>query len=56
MVCRYGAARNSSNRRLVRRRIKGLPLRPGDVIQIVGNPDHGDPAALDYLKVTQLAP
>jgi alpha-glucuronidase len=40
----------------VRRRIKGLALRPGDVIRIDGIPDGGDRAPLDYLEVIKLAP
>ena len=40
----------------VRRQIKGLPLRQGDVIRIDGIPDHGDSAALDYLEVVKVAP
>ena len=35
----------------VRRRIRGLALRPGDEIRIEGMPDDGDPAALDYLEI-----
>jgi alpha-glucuronidase len=35
----------------VRRRVKGLALRPGDVIRIEGTPDHGDRAPLDYVEV-----
>ena len=35
----------------VRRRIKGLALRQGDVIRVDGIPDHGDRAALDYIEV-----
>jgi alpha-glucuronidase len=37
----------------VRRHVKGIPLRPGDVIRIEGVPDGGDPAALDYLEITR---
>ena len=40
----------------VRRRIKGLALRPGDVIRIDGIPDGGDRAPLDYVEVIKLAP
>lgn len=40
----------------VRRRIGGLALRPGDVVRIEGVPDHGDPAALDYVEINQLGP
>lgn len=39
----------------VRRRIKGLVLRPGDAIRIVGIPDRGDRASLDYIEVTKVA-
>ena len=34
-----------------RRTIRGLALRPGDVIRIEGAPDAGDAAALDYLEI-----
>jgi alpha-glucuronidase len=40
----------------VRRKIKGLALRPGDVIRIEGIPDHGDRAPLDYVEVIDVAP
>ena len=40
----------------VRRKIKGLPLRPGDVIRVEGIPDGGDRASLDYVEVTRAAP
>jgi hypothetical protein len=40
----------------VRRRVKGLILRPGDVIRIEGIPDGGDRAVLDYIDVTQATP
>ena len=35
----------------VRRKIKGLALRPSDVIRIDGTPDRGDRAAVDYVEV-----
>ena len=38
----------------VRRRIKGLALRPGDVIRIEGTPDGGERAPLDYIEVLPL--
>jgi alpha-glucuronidase len=34
-----------------RRRIKGLALRPGDVIRIEGIPNEGERAPLDYIEV-----
>ncbi len=36
-----------------RRVISGLALRPGDVIRIEGNPDGGEPAALDYVEIVR---
>jgi alpha-glucuronidase len=39
----------------VRHRIKGLALRPGDVIRIEGFPDHHEHAPLDYLEVSPMA-
>ncbi len=38
-----------------RRRISGVALKPGDTIRIVGTPNGGDEAALDYIEFT-LAP
>jgi alpha-glucuronidase len=38
-----------------RRMIRGLALRPGDVIRIEGAPDAGDAAALDYVEVLPAA-
>jgi alpha-glucuronidase len=35
-----------------RRRIEGLPLRPGDEIRIEGIPDGGETAALDYVEIS----
>ena len=35
----------------VRRRIRGIALRPGDTIRIEGVPDQGDRAALDYVEI-----
>jgi len=40
----------------VRRRIKGLVLRSGDVIRIDAIPGRGDRAPLDYLEVTKVTP
>ena len=40
----------------MRRRIGPLALRPGDVIQIVGQPDGGEPAALDYVEIQKERP
>ncbi|HEY3442244.1 MAG TPA: alpha-glucuronidase family glycosyl hydrolase [Paludibaculum sp.] len=40
----------------MRRRIGPLPLRPGDVIQIVGQPDGGEAAALDYVEIRKERP
>jgi alpha-glucuronidase len=34
-----------------RQRITGVALRPGDQIRIVGTPDSGDEAALDYIEI-----
>jgi alpha-glucuronidase len=33
-------------------RVRGLALRPNDTIRIVGVPDDGDRAAIDYIEVT----
>jgi hypothetical protein len=33
-------------------RVRGLALRPNDVVRIVGVPDDGDKAAIDYIEVT----
>jgi alpha-glucuronidase len=38
----------------VRRRIRGLALRPGDEIRVTGIPDGGDPAGIDYIEVIPL--
>jgi alpha-glucuronidase len=40
----------------VRRRIKGVALREGDVIRIEGIPDKVDRAALDYIELMRTAP
>ena len=40
----------------VRRRIKELSLRPGDVIRIDGIPDRGDRAPLDYVEIKKVSP
>ena len=34
-----------------RRRIQGLPLRPGDEIRIQGIPNGNEPAPLDYIEI-----
>ena len=39
----------------VRRRIKALTLRPGDVIRIEGLPDQDDRAPLDYIEITPVS-
>jgi alpha-glucuronidase len=39
----------------VRRRIPNLELREGDQVRIEGNPDHDEPAALDYIELIPLA-
>jgi len=38
----------------VRHTLRHLPLEPGDVIEIEGRPDGGDPAALDYVTVRRV--
>ncbi len=38
---------HSSTRRMVR----GLALRPGDELRVLGVPDGGEPAALDYVEI-----
>ena len=38
----------------VRRRIKGIALRPGDVIRIDGTPDGAERAPLDYIEMLPL--
>jgi alpha-glucuronidase len=37
-----------------RRTIPSIDLKPGDTIRIEGTPDGQDPAALDYIEVTQV--
>jgi alpha-glucuronidase len=37
-----------------RRVVTNVGLRPGDTIKIVGNPDGGDPAPLDYVEIERL--
>lgn len=32
--------------------LRGVPLRPGDVLTIVGHPDDGEPAPIDYIEIT----
>ena len=39
-----------------RRNISGIALKPGDVLRVEGAPDGKDPAALDYIEVTPVAP
>lgn len=41
---------NTSTRRIV----GGIDLRPGDIVKIVGRPDGGEPAPLDYLELTPI--
>lgn len=36
----------------VRERVTGVALRPNDEIRIVGTPDGGDDASLDYIEIT----
>ena len=33
-----------------RRTVEGLELKPGDVLKVVGHPDSGEPAPLDYIE------
>jgi len=42
---------DNSTRRIVR----GVDLKPGDVIRVTGTPDGSDPAALDYIEITPLS-
>ncbi len=37
-----------------RRRIRGLALRPGDEIRILGIPDRDEHAPLDYVEIHSL--
>jgi alpha-glucuronidase len=39
-----------------RKTIPGIDLKPGDTIRIEGTPDGCDPAALDYVEITPVAP
>lgn len=32
--------------------LQGVPLRPGDVLTIMGHPDDGEPAPIDYMEIT----
>ena len=32
--------------------VRGIALRPGDVLKIEGHPDNGEPAPLDYMEIT----
>jgi alpha-glucuronidase len=32
--------------------LHGVPLRPGDVLTIVGHPQDGEPAPIDYMEIT----
>lgn len=32
--------------------LRGVPLRPGDVLTIEGHPDQGEPAPIDYVAIT----
>jgi len=38
----------------VRRRVRGLALRPGDVIRVDGVPNQGDRAAFDYIEINPM--
>jgi alpha-glucuronidase len=38
-----------------RHTVRGVDLKPGDVLRIEGIPDKGDPAALDYIEVAPAA-
>lgn len=46
-------ARKIDSSSSTRRVISGVALRPGDVIRIEGNPDGGEPAALDYVEIVR---
>jgi alpha-glucuronidase len=35
--------------------LRGVPLRPGDVLTIEGQPDDGEPAPIDYMEITPAA-
>jgi alpha-glucuronidase len=39
----------------VRHVVRGMVLKPGDVLEVTGTPDGSDPAALDYLEVMPVA-
>jgi alpha-glucuronidase len=39
-----------------RRTIRGLPLRPGDILRIAGVADRGERAAIDYLEIVATEP
>jgi alpha-glucuronidase len=43
---------DNSNRRTVR----GVDLKPGDVLRVEGAPDQADPAALDYIEIMAAGP
>jgi alpha-glucuronidase len=32
--------------------LRGVPLRPGDVLTVEGHPDDGEPAPIDYMEIT----
>lgn len=34
-----------------RRTVEGIDLKPGDVVKIVGHPDAGEPAPIDYVEI-----
>jgi alpha-glucuronidase len=36
--------------------LRGVPLKPGDVLTIEGHPDDGEPAPIDYIEITPEAP
>ncbi|HLJ78143.1 MAG TPA: alpha-glucuronidase family glycosyl hydrolase, partial [Acidobacteriaceae bacterium] len=33
--------------------LRGVPLRPGDMLTLEGHPDDGEPAPIDYIEVTR---
>ena len=39
-----------------RKRIAGIELQPGDEIRIIGEPNGGDNASLDYIEIKEPAP
>jgi alpha-glucuronidase len=39
-----------------RRNLVSVALKPGDILRVEGTPDGKDPAALDYIEITPVAP